>query len=252
MAVPNKPSRGQTDWDVPLNNALDWLDEKIDSVDTVNDTNLANVISSATAVSGVQLNTSTPAESGIGKITWDPDHRGPQIGLGGGQVTMTIGQEDVTYVRNADTVPLTDGMVVYISGGQGGVPEVKRASNLADSTSGKTFGVVTEPIAANGFGFVTNRGIVNGLELGDYEDGDIVWLADTPGGFTGPEEPVTPQHSVFVGVVIRANDGNGALYVRCQNGYEVGELHDVKITNLQDGDVLKYSSSLGYWMNGQP
>jgi hypothetical protein len=32
MPVPNKPSRGQADWDVPLNAALDYLDARIDDV----------------------------------------------------------------------------------------------------------------------------------------------------------------------------------------------------------------------------
>ena len=32
MAVPNKPEKGDFDWDVTLNAALDWLDERIDGV----------------------------------------------------------------------------------------------------------------------------------------------------------------------------------------------------------------------------
>ena len=38
MAVPNKPSRGDGNWDVPLNNALDWLDDKIDGLTLGGDT----------------------------------------------------------------------------------------------------------------------------------------------------------------------------------------------------------------------
>jgi hypothetical protein len=32
MPVPNKPIRGQADWDTPLNAALDYLDARIDEV----------------------------------------------------------------------------------------------------------------------------------------------------------------------------------------------------------------------------
>jgi hypothetical protein len=69
-----------------------------------------------------------------------------------------------------------------------------------------------------------------------------------PGGFTATK-PQAPYHSVFVGVVERANAGNGLIYVKPQNGVELDELHDVRITSLANNEIIRYNSSLGYWEN---
>jgi hypothetical protein len=37
--------------------------------------------------------------------------------------------------------------------------------------------------------------------------------------------------------------------VKPQNGVELDELHDVRITSLANNDVIRYNSSLGYWEN---
>jgi hypothetical protein len=68
------------------------------------------------------------------------------------------------------------------------------------------------------------------------------------GGFT-KNKPQAPKHSVFVGVVERANAGNGLIYVKPQNGVELDELHNVRITNEANNDIIRYNSSLGYWEN---
>jgi hypothetical protein len=39
------------------------------------------------------------------------------------------------------------------------------------------------------------------------------------------------------------------IYVKPQNGVELDELHDVRITSLSNNDVIRYNSSLGYWEN---
>ena len=54
---------------------------------------------------------------------------------------------------------------------------------------------------------------------------------------------------MFIGVVARANAGNGQLFVNVQNGYELEELHDVKVTSLLDNDILSYRTSASAWVN---
>jgi hypothetical protein len=53
---------------------------------------------------------------------------------------------------------------------------------------------------------------------------------------------------VYVGVVVRANAGNGIIYVRCQNGYELNEIHDVQITSPAAGNILMRNGS-NLWIN---
>jgi hypothetical protein len=52
---------------------------------------------------------------------------------------------------------------------------------------------------------------------------------------------------VYIGVVERANAGNGRLYVRVQNGYEMDELHNVSAQNPSNGQVLIYNASTSLW-----
>jgi hypothetical protein len=53
---------------------------------------------------------------------------------------------------------------------------------------------------------------------------------------------------VYVGIVERANNGNGELYVRVQNGYELNELHDVQITTPPSaGALLVYDATNALW-----
>lgn len=152
----------------------------------------------------------------------------------------------VSYVRNAESTTLTTGTVVYLFGGTGDHASVKRADNGSDATSSKTVGVVAANIAANENGPVVTRGYVSGMNLSSYSVGDVLWLSTT-GAFT-TTKPTSPNHLVFVGVVVRATN-NGIMYVATQNGYEIDELHDVSITSKTSGDFLKYNGSL--WVNDQ-
>ena len=152
------------------------------------------------------------------------------------------------YVTNAEAVTITKGQVVYIFGAQGDRASVKLAKNTSDTFSSKTLGIVRADIAAGQAGWVTTQGQVSGINLGAYSPGDILWLDSVPGGFT-KVKPVAPKHGVFVGVVERANAGNGLIYVKPQNGVELDELHNVKITSETNNQVLAYTASTGVWEN---
>jgi len=152
------------------------------------------------------------------------------------------------YVTNAEAVTITKGQVVYIFGASGDRASVKLAKNTSDTFSSKTLGIVRADIAAGAAGWITTQGQVSGINLGAYSPGDVLWLDSVAGGFTATK-PQAPYHAVFVGVVERANAGNGLIYVKPQNGVELDELHDVRITSLANNEIIRYNSSLGYWEN---
>ena len=152
------------------------------------------------------------------------------------------------YVTNAEAVTITKGQVVYIFGASGDRASVKLAKNTSDTFSSKTLGIVRADIAAGAAGWITTQGQVSGINLGAYTAGDILWLDSVAGGFT-KVKPVAPYHSVFVGVVERANAGNGLIYVKPQNGQELGELHDTKITSPTNNQVLAYTAASDIWEN---
>jgi len=152
-----------------------------------------------------------------------------------------------TFVRNGEATTLTIGTVVYLDAQQGDRATVKRAFNTSDATSAKTLGVVAETIAPNADGLVTTLGYLEKVNTSAFTAGQTLYLGATAGTFTATK-PVAPNHMVYVGVVIRANAGNGIIYVRCQNGYELDEIHDVLITSPATGNILMRNGS-NLWIN---
>ena len=155
----------------------------------------------------------------------------------------------VAQVTNADSVTLNRGDVVYSFGATGSVMSVKLASNSAESTSSKTLGIINETIIPNGIGYATVAGRMDKMVFPHpFVDGDALWLGSTAGTFTRVK-PTSPNHLVYLGVVERANNGNGLAYIKVQNGYELDELHDVLISSLSAGDVLQRNSTNTLWIN---
>lgn len=151
----------------------------------------------------------------------------------------------ITYVSNAEATTLNVGEVVYLYQQQGDRASVKRAINTSDATSAKTLGVVAASIAANASGPVVTQGYVTGCNLGSFTAGQTVYLSASAGGITSTK-PYAPNHLVYIGVVVRANNGNGILYVRAQNGYELDEIHDVDLTTTPPtaGQYLRFGGTV--------
>lgn len=93
------------------------------------------------------------------------------------------------------------------------------------------------------------QGVIQGLNLGAYTAGDTLYLANTAGDYTNVKQ-YAPNHLVYVGIVERANVGNGQIYVRVQNGYELDELHNVQAQTPANNDVIYYDSSDQQWKTG--
>ena len=197
----------------------------------------------------LNFNTAATEANAVGKMFWNATEGAPQVGLAGGNVQLQIGSMLVAFVRNAEATTLNKGEVVYLFGATGNRASVKRASNQADSSSSKTIGIVAESIGANQNGFIITQGTIDGLSLGSpYVEGDSIYLGNTPGTFTRVK-PTQPNHIVFIGVVERANAGNGQLDIRPQNGFELDELHDVLITSPQNNQTILWNSAVTLWTN---
>ena len=152
-------------------------------------------------------------------------------------------------VFNADSVTMNKGDVVYTFGATGDVMSVKLASNVSEATSSKTLGFVNETIATGGIGYVVIAGQIDKMSFPNpFQEGDALWLGGVAGTFTRVK-PTAPNHLVYLGVVERANNGNGLAYVKVQNGYELDELHDVRITSVSAGDVLQRNATNTLWVN---
>ena len=172
--------------------------------------------------------------------------------IGGGGQNGRWGNDTATIVlakvHNATGTQLTRGTVVMLKGSNGDVASVIRANNKADSTSARTIGLVKDNIASGDTGWVVTQGQASKLNLGSYAEGDVLYLDSIDGGLT-KVKPQAPYHQVFIGIVERANNGNGLMYVKPANGFEINELHDVAINNPINNQVLVYSDTQKLWKN---
>lgn len=156
-------------------------------------------------------------------------------------------QDILVYVKNTTGAQINKGTVVRILDSTGDNPLIATASYNSEGLSANTLGITNENIANDGFGYVMTEGKFLGLSTDAYTAGQLLYLG--PGGTIVGTTPVAPLHAVRLGQVLRVQQNNGSMYVRIDNGYELGELHNVHDTSNGNsyGDLLMKSGSV--WTN---
>jgi hypothetical protein len=147
--------------------------------------------------------------------------------------------------------------VVYINGGQGDLPTVTLAIASGEATSSKTYGITAEAISDMSSGKVIVEGALTGLNTDQFNptaptgnvNGTVVYLSPTVSGAITTTKPSAPNHLVAVGTIVRTHQNEGIIEVRIQNGFEIQELHNVKINGVAHQDVLVYNSGNSLWEN---
>jgi hypothetical protein len=157
-------------------------------------------------------------------------------------------QTDV-YCKNMSGTQINKGTVVRIVGSVGDNPLIGVASFLTEGQSANTLGIAAENIPNDGFGLVITEGVLTGVNTNGMTAGQLLFLGAN-GTFT-TSYPVAPNHGVRLGEVLRVQQNNGSIYVRVDNGAELGESHDVydTTTNSSYGDLLVKSGSV--WVNSR-
>jgi hypothetical protein len=197
-----------------------------ESVTTV--TVVDDVVQVAVTTNPVEVSSSTAGVQGASYAKGDPIY-----------VTVT----------NKTGATLPKGSIVYTSGANGTHTQVSLALATSDATSARALGWLSESIANNADGLCMVEGYLDGVDTQGVTEGAQLYLSGTvPGGFQ-QTKPVAPIHLVYVGVAAKASAGNGRVYVKVQNGYELGELHDVLITSPANNQVLAYDSATQLWKN---
>lgn len=177
-----------------------------------------------------------------GEIAWDDGNGTLDLGLKGGNINLRVGQQTFARVYNAEGTTLNKGEVVYISGSQGNRVAVKRADFLTEVDSAQTLGFVAETITSGNEGFIITNGVLENLNTTGLIEGALLYLSSS--GQYSPTKPVAPQHTVILGYVERLHATVGSIYVKIDNGYELGELHNVLTNGVTNGDLLAYSGSV--------
>jgi phage shock protein A len=225
----------------------------ITSVNAVVSTKANRVGDYLDSVQYIEFDTSTSFAASVGRLTWDITHGTLDLGLVGGNANLLLGQREVVYCFNNSAATLVKGKVVKVTGASGQKLTVDLAQADSDMDSATILGVMLEDVSVNASGFVATDGVVNNVNTGAFTDGQIVYLSPVSAGELTVTKPIAPQHLVQMGYVVKGGSvGGGSVYIKVQNGYEIGELHDVKTsssTSLADGEVLAYNTSAGVWTN---
>lgn len=200
----------------------------------------------------LDFRTGSALDGDVGRVKWNDTDGTLDLNLKGGNVTLQIGQEEVSLVKHADNLGLDDAKVVYIVGSDGVNKTVRYALATSDLTSATTFGLMTESATGGNKAFCTTFGLVRGINTSNLTEGGIVWLsADTAGALTAVR-PTAPKHGVMIGFCVRKHATQGAVFVQVQNGYELNELHDVFVPSPTNGQILTYNSANARWEAATP
>ncbi len=154
------------------------------------------------------------------------------------------------FVKNEYGSTLYKAQPVYVTGSNGNNILVYPASNSGDDTSSKTFGLLKQTLLQNEQGYVVTEGPLLNVDTSMAAEGDPIWLGPTGNLIFGlTNKPKAPQHLVYLGFVERVHQNQGKIFVKVQNGFEIEELHDVRIINPKNNESLIYNSTSGIWLN---
>lgn len=155
----------------------------------------------------------------------------------------------LTVVNKTEDNLLASGYkVLKVIDAQGQRLAVDYALADSDANSADTIGVVYENIDNNQEGRIITIGEITGinttgsLQGETWADGDPLFLSDTIEGGITNVRPTAPNHGVRLGYVVNVNANNGKIYIKIDNGYEIGELHDVYAPSPSNNDGLFWSS----------
>ncbi len=192
--------------------ALEFIDNPVPTLQQVTDA--GNVTTtSIQASSFVQPGEASPTYL-QGKLTYDTDNESLTFFNDESDISLQVGQEQWTRVRNASGSTIVDGTPVYISGNHAGtgLPEIDLAKADVESTS-KAIGLTTHDIENNTIGYVTTGGVVGGLNTSSFGNGDELFLSAATAGTLTATKPSSPDFIVSMGFVTKANASSGTIIV---------------------------------------
>ncbi len=191
----------------------------------------------------VQFDTTTELTAGIGEMTWNPNQETVDLGLDD-DVILQLGQKHVVRVKNAsNTIAIPNGTLVMFAGAAGDTVTVAPAVSDGSVPAEYMLGIATEGIDAEGFGFVTQFGFLQGVDTSAFNVGDILYADPVvPGGLT-VTKPAAPNLKLPIAAVTFSNANAGRMLVRMTNGLNLDELHNVSLNGTSAGEFLKYDGT---------
>ncbi len=203
------------------------------------------------SVDSIDFNTAANITVTESLLTWDSGKGTLVFGVDGG-LPLSIGTENLVRVYNNTGSAITKGQVVSITGGQGQTPTVGLSDASSEALSRDTLGIAQENIPDADTGFVCTFGIVTSINTYGTTAGDPIYLSNVAGQFTSTQ-PQAPDNIVSLGWIVRVSNTpsstDGQIFVTINNGWELDELHNVRITSASNNQVLVYSTPSNLWVN---
>ena len=184
---------------------------------------------------------STNPSSVAGRLFFDATQKSlSYFDITNNQVTIAMGQQLYTRVWNATGAQIDKGKVIAITGTSNSLPSAILAVNNHAPGSDRPIGVAAENIPNGSEGLVLNNGILSGITLNTFSNGDTLYLSDTiPGGYVSS----TSSFSSFtartneIGYVIQTGSTTGKIYVNINNEDSNLTLTDIE-RNILEGNVI--------------
>lgn len=205
-------------------------------------------------VDAIDLDTTPTSAAAAGRIRWNSTEGAPEAGLAGGNVTALLGTDLHVLAYNNTGSTIAKGKVVRVNGSSGTRLTIALAQGDGDPNSADTIGLTSEAIGINSSGYVIIRGIIRAVNTNAFNEGDTLYVSPTSAGEITNVKPSAPNHMVRVGYVIKkAGIADGIIYVDPLNGFELEELHDVRITTPATNTVgLFWNATDSVWENRTP
>ena len=163
------------------------------------------------------FNTSASSES-EGAVYWNDVDGTLDVDLKNG-VTLQTGQESHVYVKNETGSTIENGIVVCIVGSGESVPDHPAHPLIAEFISDGSInsadivGITTQSIEDDEHGYVTAFGMVRDLDTSLYSPGTVLYANSASSGMLTDLQPISPNLTVIVGVVVESSVENGSIFV---------------------------------------
>ena len=154
-------------------------------------------------------------------------------------VPIAIGQQLYTRVWNNSGAQIDKGKVIMITGTSNNLPSAVLATNNHAPGSPRPTGVAAENIPSGSEGLVINNGILSGITINTFSNGDTLYLSDTvPGGYVSSTSSLSfTARTNEIGYVIQTGTTTGKIYVNINNEDSNLTLTDIE-RNILEGNVI--------------
>lgn len=157
--------------------------------------------------------------------------------------------------KTTDNLLASGYKVLKVATAQGQRLAVDYALADSDANSADTIGVVYENINNNQTGKIVVIGEITGINTTgsiqgeSWSDGDLLFLSATVEGGMTTTRPTAPNHGVVLGYVVYSHVNQGKIYIKIDNGYEIGELHNCYLPTPSNNDGIFWSSGTTRYEN---